>query len=96
MDMALNFKTGIIKMSKKDKLLFEDLALKHMDNLYSKAIRLAKNTKNAEDLVQLTFKTACEQFEKFDKNSDFEKWLNRILMLILVRDGFMIQQQKEM
>jgi RNA polymerase sigma-70 factor (ECF subfamily) len=81
-------------MSDNEKKLFEDLALKHMDDLYSNAIRLAKNTKIAEDLVQQTIESAYGCFEKFDKNSDFEKWLNRILMFIHV-NGFMIHQQKE-
>jgi RNA polymerase sigma-70 factor (ECF subfamily) len=81
-------------MTDNEKKIFEDLALKHMDNLYSNAIRLVKNTKNAEALVQQTFESAFASFEKFDKKSDFENWLNRILMFIHV-NGFMIHQQKE-
>ena len=81
-------------MSDNEKQLFENLALQHMDNLYSNAIRLAKNTKDAETLVHHTYQSAFERFEQFDKNRDFEKWLNRILVLIYV-NGFMIHHQKE-
>ena len=62
--------------------LFENLAIKHMDNLYSKAIRLVRSAKGAEDLVQQTYASAYCVFEQFDKNSDFNKRLNEILMLI--------------
>jgi hypothetical protein len=46
------------KMSDSDNQLFENLAIKHMDNLYSNAIRLTRSAKGAEYLVQQTYATA--------------------------------------
>ena len=65
-----------------DRQHFESLAIQHMDTVYSQAIRLLRNAKNAEDLAQRTFESAYRRFEKFDKRSDFKKWLIEILMLI--------------
>ncbi len=62
--------------------LFENLALEHMDHLYGTAIGLARNAQDAEDLVQQTYAQACCVFEQFDKNSDYDKWLNGILVQV--------------
>jgi len=62
--------------------LFENLALEHMYPLYGKAIGLARNAADAEDLVQQTYASAYCAFEQFDKNSDFTKWLCEILMRV--------------
>ena len=62
--------------------LFENLAIKHMDKVYSKAIRLAGSTEAAEGLVQQTYEVAYWRFEHFDKKADFEKWLIGILIFI--------------
>jgi RNA polymerase sigma-70 factor, ECF subfamily len=83
-------------MSDKEKELFEDLALKHMDNLYSTAIRLVKNTKIAEDLVQRTFESAFRRFENYNKKSDFEKWMIGNLMFILTSDGYMTNNKRRL
>ncbi|MDZ7721529.1 MAG: hypothetical protein U5R06_01575 [candidate division KSB1 bacterium] len=68
--------------------LFENLALKHMDKLYSQAIRLAGSTETAESLVQQTYKLSYWRFEQFDKTADFEKWLIRNLAFIWARTRF--------
>ena len=68
-------------MQDSEKIIFENLALKHMDSLYSKAIRLVKNTEQAEALVQQCYAIAYTGFEHFDKNLDFDKWLTAILMI---------------
>lgn len=64
------------------KQIFENLALKNMENLYTKAISLAESMEGAEYLVQLTFAVAFEVFEQYDKNSSFGTWLNDTLMLV--------------
>jgi len=71
-----------------EKQIFENLALKHMDNLYSKATRLVGNAEGAEILVQQTYATAFVAFERFDKNSDFNTWQNEILMLVYLNSRF--------
>ncbi len=69
-------------MTDNERQLFENLAIEHMDNLYSKAIRLARSSEGAEELVQRTYATAFNQFEQFDKGRNFCHWLDEILMLI--------------
>jgi len=69
-------------MSENEKQLFENLAIEHMDSLYSRAIGLAGNAEAAEGLVQQTYSSAFCAFEQFDKNNDFNIWLHEILMLI--------------
>jgi RNA polymerase sigma-70 factor (ECF subfamily) len=44
---------------------FEALALEHLDQLYSAALRLTKNERDAEDLVQDAFLRAFRFFDKF-------------------------------
>jgi len=79
-------------MSDDDKQLFENLAIEHMDSLYSRAIRLAKSAEVAEGLVQQTYASAFSAFEQFDKNNDFNKWLEEILMLIYTSAGTYFQE----
>jgi RNA polymerase sigma-70 factor, ECF subfamily len=67
-------------MSEKEYQLFEQLALRNMEHLYSKAIRLAGNASSAEGLVQRTFASAYDLFPQFDKTNDFNLWLEAILL----------------
>ena len=68
-------------MTESKEQLFETLGMKHMDEIYTAAIRLTENAEKAEILVQQTYAYAFNDFEKFDKNSDFNKWLIAILLL---------------
>ena len=58
---------------------FEHLALKHIDPLYSAALRLTKNDRDAEDLVQDTFLRAYRFFDKFERGTNIKAWLFKIL-----------------
>jgi RNA polymerase sigma-70 factor (ECF subfamily) len=58
---------------------FEGLALKHLDPLYSAALRLTKNERDAEDLVQDTFLRAYRFFDKFERGTNMKAWLFKIL-----------------
>jgi RNA polymerase sigma-70 factor (ECF subfamily) len=58
---------------------FENLALKHIDPLYSAALRLTKNDRDAEDLVQDTFLRAYRFFDKFERGTNIKAWLFKIL-----------------
>src|SRR5512133_968916 len=58
---------------------FQDLALKHIDPLYSAALRLTKNDRDAEDLVQDTFLRAYRFFDKFERGTNIRAWLFKIL-----------------
>jgi RNA polymerase sigma-70 factor, ECF subfamily len=58
---------------------FEGLALKHLDPLYSAALRLTKNERDAEDLIQDTFLRAYRFFDKFERGTNIKAWLFKIL-----------------
>src|ERR1700710_2879713 len=58
---------------------FESLALEHLDPLYSAALRLTKNDKDAEDLVQDAFLRAFRFFDKFERGTNMKAWLFKIL-----------------
>ncbi len=58
---------------------FESLALGHINPLYSAALRLTKNDRDAEDLVQDTFLRAFRFFDKFERGTNMKAWLFKIL-----------------
>jgi len=58
---------------------FEELALSHLDPLYSAALRLTKNERDAEDLVQDTCMRAYRFFDKFERGTNIKAWLFKIL-----------------
>jgi RNA polymerase sigma-70 factor (ECF subfamily) len=58
---------------------FEELALDHLDPLYSAALRLTKNERDAQDLVQDTFLRAYRFFDKFERGTNIKAWLFKIL-----------------
>jgi RNA polymerase sigma-70 factor (ECF subfamily) len=58
---------------------FEELALVHLDPLYSAALRLTKNERDAEDLVQDTCMRAFRFFDKFERGTNMKAWLFKIL-----------------
>jgi len=58
---------------------FEELALGHLDPLYSAALRLTKNERDAEDLVQDTCMRAYRFFDKFERGTNIKAWLFKIL-----------------
>lgn len=74
-------------MSNGDKQLFVNLAIEHMDSLYSRAIRLVGSAERAEGLVQQTYTSAFCAFEQFNKNSDFNKWLKETLILVFMQSS---------
>ncbi len=63
-----------------DKLVeFEKVALIHADELFATGLRLTKNERDAEDLVQETFLRAFTFFHRFEKNTNCRAWLFKIL-----------------
>ncbi len=58
---------------------FESLTLGHLDPLYSAALRLTKNERDAEDLVQDTYLRAYRFFDKFERGTNIKAWLFKIL-----------------
>ncbi len=58
---------------------FEDIAMEHVDSLYSMAMRLVFNKEEAEDLVQETYLKAYRFFNTFQKGTNIKAWLFKIL-----------------
>jgi len=65
---------------------FEAEALPHMDALYRTALRLSKNEKDAEDLVQETFVKAYRFWDKFQTGSNCRAWLFKIMTNIFINE----------
>ncbi len=58
---------------------FEREALQYLDVLYSAALRMARNSADAEDLVQETFAKAFGSFHQYTPGTNLKAWLYRIL-----------------
>ena len=58
---------------------FEDVALPHIDALFNLALKLTRNPKDAEDLVQETFLRAYRFFDSYKPGTHIKAWLFRIL-----------------
>ena len=58
---------------------FEEVALPHLDGLFSLALSLTRNAKDAEDLVQETFLRAFRFFDSYRTGTNIRAWLFRIL-----------------
>ena len=62
-----------------DQATFADQAMVYMDQLYSAARRMTRNTADAEDLVQETYLRAYRGFGNFQQGTNLRAWLYRIL-----------------
>ena len=58
---------------------FEALALPHLDGLYAAALRLTKNPRDAEDLVQDSVLRAFRFFDRFERGTNIKAWLYKIV-----------------
>jgi RNA polymerase sigma-70 factor, ECF subfamily len=59
---------------------FAEEALAHADALYRSALRLTRNTAEAEDLVQDTYLKAFRAGHRFEPGTNLRAWLFTILM----------------
>jgi RNA polymerase sigma-70 factor (ECF subfamily) len=62
-----------------DQADFERDALQYSRQLYSAAMRMARNPADAEDLVQETFLKAYRAYDTFQEGTNLKAWLYRIL-----------------
>jgi RNA polymerase sigma-70 factor (ECF subfamily) len=58
---------------------FEALTLEHLDALYAAGMRLTKDERDAEDLVQDAYLRAFRFFDKFERGTNIKAWLFKIL-----------------
>jgi RNA polymerase sigma-70 factor (ECF subfamily) len=62
-----------------DQARFTELAMEHMQALYTAALRMTRNPSDAEDLVQETFLKAYRAFGGFEEGTNLRAWLYKIL-----------------
>jgi RNA polymerase sigma-70 factor (ECF subfamily) len=62
-----------------DQADFERQAMEFMPSLYTAAMRMTRNTADAEDLVQETYLKAYRAFGTFQQGTNLKAWLYRIL-----------------
>jgi RNA polymerase sigma-70 factor, ECF subfamily len=58
---------------------FERDAIPFMGQLYPAALRMTRNSSDAEDLIQETFAKAFAGFHQFKPDTNLKAWLHRIL-----------------
>lgn len=58
---------------------FEREAMQYVDQLYSAALRMARQPSDAEDLVQEAFAKAYASFHQYTPGTNLKAWLYRIL-----------------
>lgn len=58
---------------------FERDVMPYLDQLYSAALRMTRNSADAEDLLQETFARAFASFHQFQQGTNLKAWLYRIL-----------------
>ncbi|MCA9665762.1 MAG: sigma-70 family RNA polymerase sigma factor [Myxococcales bacterium] len=58
---------------------FEREALPHLDALYGMALRLTRNERDAEDLVQDSLVRAFRFYDRYEEGSNIKAWLFKIL-----------------
>ncbi len=61
-----------------DRSQFETNVKVHLDALYRTALRMTKNTADAEDLVQDACLKAYRYYDRFEEGSNIRAWLFKI------------------
>jgi RNA polymerase sigma-70 factor (ECF subfamily) len=70
----------IEEMTRFEKIqVFEDIAIPYMSPMYRTALRLTRNEKDAEDLLQEAFLRAYKSFHQFQLGTNIKAWLFKIL-----------------
>jgi RNA polymerase sigma-70 factor (ECF subfamily) len=62
-----------------DRTTFQADAMQYAPQLYSAALRMTRNSADAEDLVQETYLKAYRSYHTFEEGSNLRAWLYRIL-----------------
>jgi len=59
--------------------IFEAETMHHINDLYRTAVRLTRNTMDADDLVQETYMQAWKSFDNYEPGTNCRAWLYKIL-----------------
>jgi RNA polymerase sigma-70 factor (ECF subfamily) len=79
----------------RDRVRFEEEALKLSDQVYQVARRLAGSREEAEDLVQETYARAFRAWRSFEPGTNLRAWLFRILTNLNIDRGRKIQRSPD-
>ena len=74
---------------------FEDEAVPHLDALYGVALRLTRNPRDAEDLVQDTVLRAYRYWHKFERGTNCKAWLFKILTNTFINRYHRVRRDRE-
>jgi RNA polymerase sigma-70 factor (ECF subfamily) len=72
---------------------FESLAMGHTDSLFNLALRMTRDEKDAEDLVQETLLRAYRFFHTYEPGTNIRAWLFRILKNNFINRYRKVQRQ---
>ena len=75
---------------------FEREALPHVDALYGTAVRLTRNERDAEDLVQDALLRGYRFFHKFERGTNCKAWLFKILTNTFINRYHKARRDKEL
>jgi len=78
--------TGQIKRQTNRRRQFEVEAIPHMDALLRTALRMTKNTSDADDLVQEAMVKAYRSWDKFELGSNCRAWLFKIMTNLFINE----------
>ncbi len=82
-------------MKRGDTTAFDDLWLCHRRRLFYLALRILKNSEDAEDAIQESFLKAYRHIGTFDGRSKFSTWITRIVintcLMALRRKGRLLE-----
>lgn len=70
-ELVTNFKAG-------DKAAFEELFHRYKEKAFHLAVRISRNTEDAEEIIQETFMNVYRKISSFEEKSAFSSWLYRI------------------
>ena len=68
-----------VESTEERRVRFERDAMQYVDQLYSAAMRMARNPADAEDLVQEAYTKAFSAFHQYKPGTNLKAWLYRIL-----------------
>ena len=80
--------------SNKQRRAFEEETLPHLDALYALALRLTRNTDDAEDLVQDAMVKAYRFFHRYESGSNIRAWLFKLLVNLFYNDRRKAQKNR--
>lgn len=71
---------GTVGTRDQQRTAFDEMVLKHLDELFGTGLRLTRSRSDAEDLVQEAVMRAWAFWERFQPGTNSRAWMHRILM----------------